>query len=812
MYDALFNHIPIGILVVAPTGAIRFASPAAESMFGFSPGELTGVGIEALVPLLHREAHVRFRADFFPARLARQMGADRELLAVRKNGSEFPVEVGLFPSPRNLDVFATVIDVSERQDARETLRDALRINKTGTWRFDLEQDEVVWSPELFRILRLPEADRAPPFETHHELFKPESWARLAPAVARAAADGIPYELELELAAADDEGPRIAVARCEPKRNGEGKVIRLVGTFQDVTELVRARRQRNNLLDRLAVAKAAAGLGIWEWDIATDELVWDERMYELYGLPRRPVTYRDWRAAVHPADIDAVEHEVRAVLDGDGQFRHKFRVRHGGGERHIQAAGRVHLDPNEGTRRMVGVNMDITESALTQERLGQRDAHLALVMHSLPDAVFTVNMPDRRIEFVNDEVENILGYTPRDVIGRTTRMFYADDRSYASFGRRLSESLARGDSRFRSEELLRRKDGRALHCEVTVTFKRAGGELVGVISTVRSIEERWQAQQLLRERQEQWDRFSAATSNMLWNWNLADDSVERNVAFQSVFGYTADEVDSSIAWWVERLHPDDRARVLGTFERALETGQETTGYTYRFRCRDGRYASIRDRVFLMRDEEGRVYRALGAMEDITEQTRREEETLRNNNLESLGLLAGGIAHDFNNQLTSILARAELLELRAADPDVVRRQAAQIIRAVESASRLTGQLLTFSKGGGTPIRQAVSIEELAREHVTFSLRGSATQVSFRFEAGLWSADVDPGQIGQVIQNLVLNADQAMAKGGALSIAARNLALEGQPGRAGARRYLELRITDSGPGIPADVVKRIFDPYFT
>ncbi|MCA8963147.1 MAG: PAS domain-containing protein, partial [Planctomycetes bacterium] len=166
------------------------------------------------------------------------------------------------------------------------------------------------------------------------------------------------------------------------------------------------------------------------------------------------------------------------------------------------------------------------------------------------------------------------------------------------------------------------------------------------------------------------------------------------------------------------HPDDRARVLGTFERALETGQETTGYTYRFRCRDGRYASIRDRVFLMRDEEGRVYRALGAMEDITEQTRREEETLRNNNLESLGLLAGGIAHDFNNQLNIMLGN--LLLLREDVP--LDEEARPLFDDLEAATRhcvdLTRHLVTFARRGpshpqvGATFAMGELVEEMTR----------------------------------------------------------------------------------------------------
>ncbi len=811
MYEAIFENAPLGILLVAPSGLIRVANPAAESIFGYAPGELEGVPIDALVPARYAKEHAAHRERYFPTRGTRKMGRDREILALRKDGVEFPVDVGLFPSPRGPEVFATIIDVTERERARRALFESQEINRAGTWSYDLVTDEVMWSPELFRILNVTPAAKAPAYETHHRFFTPESWSRLEPAVARAVEQGTPYELVLELSEADEEGPRIAVARCEPQRDQHGTIVRLVGSFQDVTELVRTQRQRNRLLDRLSVAQDAAGVGIWEWDPESDELIWDAKMYEIYGIEPRPVTYRDWSDAVHPEDLAAAEQQLRAVASGEGRFHQEFRICLPDGVRHVLAAASIVRDQGRGGARIIGVNVDVTESARFRETLRQRDAHLALVMHSLPDAVFTVRMPERRIAFVNDEVENILGYTPQEVIGNTTRMFYTDARSFASFGARLSASIRRGESRFRTEEVLRHKDGTDLHCEITVTFKKVATKLVGVISTIRSIEDRWRAEEVLRERQEQWDRFSAATSNVLWNWNLADDTVERNVSLQAVFGYAARDVRPTAEWWIERLHPQDRVKVLGAFEAALEGREETFSYTYRFRRRDGSYATVRDRVYFLRDQDGRAYRALGAMSDITEQVRREEQVMRANNLESLGLLAGGIAHDFNNQLTSVLARAEMAELRADDPAEVRKLAQQIIRAVERASGLTRQLLTFSKGG-TPERRAVSLEELVREHVTFSLRGSSTEVVFRFERPLWSADVDPGQIGQVIQNLVLNANQAMGKGGELVIETRNVALADGHGSARDGRLLELTVTDNGPGIPKDILRRIFDPYFT
>lgn len=119
--------------------------------------------------------------------------------------------------------------------------------------------------------------------------------------------------------------------------------------------------------------------------------------------------------------------------------------------------------------------------------------------------------------------------------------------------------------------------------------------------------------------EYWQLFSQATSNMLWNWNFEDDSVERNIAFETAFGYGHEEVTPVISWWVDRLHKGDRDRVLGIFQKACDSGKKTCNYEYRFLRKDGSYASISDKVFILHDQTGKPIRALGAMTDITKET-------------------------------------------------------------------------------------------------------------------------------------------------------------------------------------------------
>lgn len=216
---------------------------------------------------------------------------------------------------------------------------------------------------------------------------------------------------------------------------------------------------------------------------------------------------------------------------------------------------------------------------------------------------------------------------------------------------------------------------------------------------------------------------------------------------------------------------------------------------------------------LRDLPGRDLGAVLVMRDVTDHVRLESDLRRASNLESIGILAGGIAHDFNNILAIIMGN---LTLALLDEQVKqsggKRWLLEAERGAARARDLTQQLLTFAKGG-EPVRTNVQLPELVREAAEFALHGSSVRCEFVIPEGLPTADVDKAQIGQVVQNLVINAVQAMPQGGVIRISLGNVALgEDEHPPLAAGRYLKLSIADSGRGIHPDHLPRIFEPYFT
>jgi PAS domain S-box-containing protein len=215
---------------------------------------------------------------------------------------------------------------------------------------------------------------------------------------------------------------------------------------------------------------------------------------------------------------------------------------------------------------------------------------------------------------------------------------------------------------------------------------------------------------------------------------------------------------------------------------------------------------------IRDKENRVIGVVLVFSDITHRVKMEEELLKGRKLESVGILAGGIAHDFNNILTAIMGNVSLAK-NYVDPDnKAYKRLEEADKATQRAKDLTHKLLTFSKGGA-PVKTIASIVELIEDSAGFTLSGTPVKCEYFFAEDLWPVDVDTGQISQVIQNLCLNASQAMPGSGFLQIRAENEIIANDktvPLKPG--NYIKISFSDNGVGISQNHIARIFDPYFT
>jgi two-component system cell cycle sensor histidine kinase/response regulator CckA len=233
---------------------------------------------------------------------------------------------------------------------------------------------------------------------------------------------------------------------------------------------------------------------------------------------------------------------------------------------------------------------------------------------------------------------------------------------------------------------------------------------------------------------------------------------------------------------------------------------------RYISKDGQVVWGQLTVSLVHDKHGKPKFVVGLIENIGERLLLENERIKASKLESIGILAGGIAHDFNNLLTAIIGNISLARNYIEPENKATQRLQQAEKALQRTSELTHQLLTFSKGGD-PIKTTVGIADIIEDSATFALRGANVRCQFSFADDLWRSEVDTGQFSQVIQNLVINADHAMPKGGTIIISAENYKSTSSnilPLKKG--KYIKISVMDQGQGISQEDIPRIFDPYFS
>ncbi|MDH3520283.1 MAG: GAF domain-containing protein [Myxococcales bacterium] len=348
---------------------------------------------------------------------------------------------------------------------------------------------------------------------------------------------------------------------------------------------------------------------------------------------------------------------------------------------------------------------------------------------------------------------------------------------------------------------------------------AAGALTGAFCNAR---DRREAESRLRESERRLDLAIQGGRLALWDWDVASDRIVRGDHWRVVLGHTADELPTSLGDWRSRIHPDDLPAVEDAVRGHLEGLTPLLELEYRERRKDGTWAWIRLRgAAVARDAGGAVSRVVGTALDVTE-SREAADTRQNlerqlrvaQRMESVGQLAGGIAHDFNNLLLVILGELELI---GPVEDAVGEGLENIRVAAERAAALTQQLLTLSRKKPAELVSA-DLNDQIRGALQLLARviPESHKIDFVPASDLWRTEIDRGQFDQVLLNLCINARDAMPEGGRITMCTENVVFDAErclehpwakPGR-----YVALRVTDQGVGMPPGMLEKIFEPFFT
>jgi two-component system cell cycle sensor histidine kinase/response regulator CckA len=316
-------------------------------------------------------------------------------------------------------------------------------------------------------------------------------------------------------------------------------------------------------------------------------------------------------------------------------------------------------------------------------------------------------------------------------------------------------------------------------------------------------------------------LARATNDAVRDWNVKSGALSWPQGLEALLGYDSSVASSDIGFWHKQIHPQDRARTAGSIRDALAAeGDHWTG-EYRFRHFDGSYLDLLERALIVRDSSGAALRFVGSLMDVTARKQLQDQLVRSQKMEAFGQLAGGVAHDFNNFLTTILGYSDLLLDEIGMKGAVADHIGEIRSAAGRASVLTAQLLAFSRKHPLAPRVIEVNSHLTNlERSLLRLLGEDISVQCHFDRGKDGihTKVDPGQLTQIILNLVVNARDAMRNGGRLTLETASLTVDApQDHEIGSEElepgdYVHISVADNGVGMSDEVKKHLFEPFFT
>ena len=808
-YRRQFTDNTAIMLMIDPSeGRILEANTAAATFYGYSREQLRALritdinllppgGVQVALGSVGANQSKRF---VFQHRLADGSVRDVEV-------SASSIQWG------NREVVHSIIhDITERTQAETALREtnellALFVHHSPIYTYIKEvtptESRTLHASENFeQMIGIKGSDMVG--KTMAELFPADLAAKTLVDDLAVIAGGKTLEVEEEL-----NGRRYSTLKFPIVQHGK---TLLAGFTIDITERKQAEDELRTLTNRFSLAVRAGGVGIWDWDIVNNHLVWDDQMYGLYGTTSEQFTgaYEAWQAGVHPEDADQGDAEIQMALRGEKEFDSEFRVIWADGSIHyIRALALILRDASGQPVRMTGTNWDITERKQAEDSLRESKERLEFALQGGELGTWDY-YPKTGTVLYGDLWARMLEYQPEEV--ESTMQFFRghihpDD--IQNVFDRVAKHVDGFAPSYQSEHRLRTKSGRWIWVadRGKIAERDPEGHPLRITGIITDITERKQAEEKLSNNERRLKSiFAAMTEGFSIQEVVCDETgrpcdlrfIEANPAFELQTGLkNADTLGHTLL----ELFPQAESYWIERYEKVGLTGEPT-----HFEANFGPLGKCYQ-VSTFQTEPGRF----GTLfTDINERKQAEEEKAKlqaqlqqSQKMESLGTLAGGVAHDMNNVLGAILGLASAQIGTQPYGSPLHQALDTICKATERGGKMVRSLLSFARQSPAESHK-LNMNAILREQVSLLERTTLAKVRLQIDLEVELRPIlgDASALTHAFMNLCVNAVDAMPENGTLTLRTRNVDND----------WIEVVVEDTGTGMPKEVLEKAMEPFFT
>lgn len=600
---------------------------------------------------------------------------------------------------------------------------------------------------------------------------------------------------------------------------EGHLIRAWGTMRDITDRYLAEQSLQKSQEELSLAIEGADLGLWDWNIQTGAVLFNDRWYGMLGYQQSEIEghVSFWKKLIHPDDYQETLEILQAHLDGETDYYesvHRLKTKSGEYMWVLDSGKIVEWDETGEPLRAAGIHQDINDMKMAEIALRKSDEQYRQIFENAPIGIFLSTSAGRFLNVNNAAVE-LLGYNSRghllSSVVNLGAQVYADPERRVQFLRKLKRKNEVTNFELKAQK----RDGEPIWLSLDAKIQKWENEYEFLIfGFISDKTEQKKVENALQKSEQQYRLLADTAQEMIVMHNLDGTVKYVNPAVKKLTGYSPEEVyQNDITYFL----PDNALREIRKRNEIRRSGDsEQLLYTIEIKTKDGTVVPVEASSTPVM-EDGDIAGILIVARDISEKMKLQQQLVQAQKMEAIGRLAGGVAHDFNNLLTIINGYSSLIMNSMSDNSKYFEEVKNIHDAGEKAEDLTRQLLAFSR------KQEMELAYINLNDVIINIKkmlqrliGEHITLNTELRENLNPVHGDKGQIEQIIMNLSVNARDAMPDGGNLHIetSLEKLTSKNNPFNFDIRTgiYNRLTVRDSGAGMDKAILQNIFEPFFT